>query len=228
VNVGQGGYGIDQAYLWYRRDAADLERSAYVLAFIGDDFLRMQSNQLSGPCEAGPGTGRRAPGGAQRSSSAPRPRGAPAAQNGRLFNELRSVRLLGSLVARVSGDASRGGGGGERTWQVAEALFDALAAENAAQGSKLVLVFLPTPWDYDTDLYRPWRERVRTYADRTETPFLDLVEELRALPATDARSLFIPDGQIGAPHLDEKGNAWVARQLHERLRNALSTGVTVP
>lgn len=222
VNVGQGGYGIDQAYLWYRRDAADLERSAHVLAFIGDDFLRMQRDHFLGypkpVLEMADGrlTVRNVP--------VPR-RGRVArwlAQNGGLFNELRSVRLLGSLVARLSEDPlGEGEGPVERTWQVAEAVFDTLVAENAAQGSRLVLVFLPAPWDYDTELYQPWRERVRAYADRTGTPLLDLVEELRALPAGEASALFIPEGQIGAPHLDEEGNVWVARRLQELLRAEL-------
>lgn len=225
VNVGQGGYGIDQAYLWYRRDAADLERSAHVLAFIGDDFLRMQRDHFLGyPKPVLEVVDGRL---AVRNVPVPR-RGRVArwlAQNGGLFRELRSVRLLGSLVARLSDDVPGSVEGEvEGTWRVAEAVFDTLAAENAAHGSRLVLLFLPAPWDYDTELYQPWRERVRTYAERTGTPLLDLVEELRALTAGEASALFIPDGQIGAPHLDEEGNAWVARRLRELLRSELGPG----
>ena len=40
VNLGQGGYGIDQAYLWYKRNEPKLEHNIQIFAFITDDFLR--------------------------------------------------------------------------------------------------------------------------------------------------------------------------------------------
>src|SRR5439155_1903766 len=48
VNMGQGGYGVDQAYLWYKRDAAKIGHQAQLLAFVTDDFYRMQSSSFSG------------------------------------------------------------------------------------------------------------------------------------------------------------------------------------
>ncbi|MEQ1858058.1 MAG: hypothetical protein ABL963_16505, partial [Longimicrobiales bacterium] len=67
--------------------------------------------------------------------------------------------------------------------------------------------------DYDTELYAGWRSRVRAYADSTRAPYADLVETLRQLTPDEASALFIPDGEIGAPHLNEAGNEWVARHL---------------
>src|SRR5271166_2773158 len=43
VNMGQGGYGADQAYLWYKRDGVKLDHDIQVFAFIVDDFRRMQA-----------------------------------------------------------------------------------------------------------------------------------------------------------------------------------------
>jgi hypothetical protein len=48
VNMGQGGYGLDQAYLWYMRGGAALDHQVHLFAFITDDFIRMQSNQFLG------------------------------------------------------------------------------------------------------------------------------------------------------------------------------------
>ena len=48
LNMGQGGYGVDQAYLWYKRDAAKFEHQVHLLAFITDDFVRMQSDRFRG------------------------------------------------------------------------------------------------------------------------------------------------------------------------------------
>ena len=41
VNMGQGGYGVDQAFLWYLRDGVKVEHDVLVFAFITGDFPRM-------------------------------------------------------------------------------------------------------------------------------------------------------------------------------------------
>jgi hypothetical protein len=48
VNMGQGGYGVDQAYLWYKRDAAQLEHQIHLFAFITSDFKRMGRDEFNG------------------------------------------------------------------------------------------------------------------------------------------------------------------------------------
>src|SRR5439155_10824737 len=40
--------GIDQAYLWYKRDAAKIAHQVQILAFITNDFYRMQSDSFGG------------------------------------------------------------------------------------------------------------------------------------------------------------------------------------
>ena len=48
VNLGQGGYGADQAYLRYLRDTKTLDHQVQLFAFIDDDFKRMQSSTFLG------------------------------------------------------------------------------------------------------------------------------------------------------------------------------------
>ena len=48
INMGQVGYGVDQAYLWYKRDAADLDVDVHIFAFITHDFMRMQYDKFMG------------------------------------------------------------------------------------------------------------------------------------------------------------------------------------
>src|SRR5688500_474604 len=48
VNMGMGGYGVDQSYLWYRRDGITLDHDIHVFAFITSDFHRMQSTRFLG------------------------------------------------------------------------------------------------------------------------------------------------------------------------------------
>src|SRR5262244_1013414 len=48
VNMGQGGYGVDQAYLWYKRDGAKFNHHVHLLAFITGDFSRMKYDSFLG------------------------------------------------------------------------------------------------------------------------------------------------------------------------------------
>ena len=48
VNMGQGGYGVDQAWMWYRRDGLELDHQLLLFAFIGDDFERMRKATFRG------------------------------------------------------------------------------------------------------------------------------------------------------------------------------------
>jgi hypothetical protein len=48
INMGQVGYGVDQAYLWYKRDADDLDVDVHIFAFITHDFMRMQYDKFMG------------------------------------------------------------------------------------------------------------------------------------------------------------------------------------
>jgi hypothetical protein len=48
INMGQGGYGIDQAYLKYTRDASSIDHDVQILAFITEDFGRMRSATFLG------------------------------------------------------------------------------------------------------------------------------------------------------------------------------------
>ena len=48
INIGMGGYGIDQAYLWYERDGKPFDHDVHLLAFITDDFRRMRLDKFWG------------------------------------------------------------------------------------------------------------------------------------------------------------------------------------
>jgi hypothetical protein len=48
VNMGLGGYGVDQAYLWYMRDGTPLDHDLHLFVFLTDDFRRMRSDRFMG------------------------------------------------------------------------------------------------------------------------------------------------------------------------------------
>lgn len=48
LNMGSGGYGVDKAYLLYKREASKYEHQVHLFAFITDDFYRMQYDTFVG------------------------------------------------------------------------------------------------------------------------------------------------------------------------------------
>jgi hypothetical protein len=224
VNMGQGGYGIDQAWLWYRRDGTRLDHDVHVFAFISDDFRRMQAASFLG--YAKPVLALR--GGELVVLNTPVPRRRfYAAWLARLESASEGLRTT-ELVRRLRGRprAQRPPPAGapapdDAAVAVVRKLLDALAAENRAKESQLVLAYLPTPADWKGSESDGWRRVLEREARERGLPYLDLVAALRRLPAQEVEALFIRPGVLAyraaAGHLTPKGNAWVAEQVHATL-----------
>ena len=212
VNLGQGGYGLDQAYLWYKRAGLPLDHQLHLFAFITDDFLRMQFDDFVGYRK--PLLGVR--GDSIAVLNAPVPK---RSRLGRWWvakgNRLMELNMV-QLANRVFGDPPQdryNGARNDSTRTVVARIFQDLARINAAKNSRLVLVYLPGESDYRRDEPPPsWRSFVTEEAARQRIQFIDLFEPLRRLPPTQIDSLFLPDG-----HYSVRGNEFVARAIHAAL-----------
>jgi hypothetical protein len=221
VNLGQGGYGVDQSYLWYRRHAPALAHSLHLVAFIHEDFARMREASFLG-------YGKpvlRLREGRLAVENVPVPRAAFRlpwlAQNARLLTDLRSVTLARAALRRFAAPEPSGPADTDLP-ALALAVFESLRELAAERGAALVLVYLPTREDREAGPADAWRaELARALAERG-FDLLDLIPEFRELPREIHETLFIPAGRIGHPyaagHYTEAGNAQVAGLLHERLR----------
>ena len=222
VNMGQAGYGVDQAYLWYLRDGLKLEHHVHVLAFIYDDSRRVGQNHFFGYGKpllvAEDGRLRVIP--ARRNGEVRR----WLINSGHLFLRLRSVDFLDRAIRKLSRRERAEALERRRaqTWHVVEAIFDDLRERHRRGETQLILLALPAPWDRNTELSTHWRQLFGDYARRTGVPYVDLVEEYRAMGPDEARTLFFPPGEIGSRHLNETGHLWVARRLATRLDELLS------
>ncbi len=222
VNMGQGGYGIDQAYLWYVRDGTQLAHDIHLFTFITRDFLRMQEDEFYGyrkpvlRLEEGALTAGDAP------VVPPSRYTVWYNRNRSTLSQLSSIKLLNLLYFYqdpiLSNKASMDEGTAR---EVAGRIFQDLERLNRAQGSLLVLVYLPTQGDYDQDGSDAWRAFVRSEAAQSGLIYVDLVEAMRALPADSIEALFIGDQdsdyQGAQGHYTEQGNAYIARVLYQRL-----------
>jgi hypothetical protein len=229
VNMGEGGYGVDQAFLRYRRDGTRLEHHLHLFAFITEDFHRMERDQFLGYGKPLLRLDR----GALVTTNVPVPRHSAlvtwlARYRGFLGLNLAAVKLVRAVAAQPGDEPLPVPGGEERRWQgVAGKIVQDLAALNRAKGSRLLLIFLPTITDYSSCDADSWRRFMRDQARALSLPFVDLVESLRQLPPEQVPALYL-DGShrhyFGARgHYSAAGNAWVAREVQRRLAPLIAT-----
>lgn len=208
VNMGQGGYGVDQAFLWFRRDARALQHHLHLFTFITTDFQRMQSDTFAGYAKPV----LRLEHGALVTANVPVP--TRSYTLGRLLprvltlEELRvvelarlSLRRLGLLAAPPRETATD-----EQTRHVAAKIFEDLRDMNAQRGSRLVLVYLPSIVPND---HAEWSRFVHVTADRLGVPLVDVWSEFQRFAPEERAGLFFATHR----HLNERGNAVVAAMI---------------
>jgi len=219
VNMGQGGYGIDQSYLWFQRDAEKLQHQIHLFAFVEYGFPRMAQSQNFGygkPVLT-------LEGGALEVTNVPVPRGSylfPVAfRKLAVLRDLRTVRLaqrlLGTGSQRVNVNDQ------EATLALGTRVFEELQRLNASKGSQLVLVFLPIGYNVDEWYGGSLRERIADIARQRRLRFIDLTDDMSELGENEVSRMYIAHGAVpylyAAGHYSAPGNAFVAARLHQHL-----------
>jgi hypothetical protein len=225
VNMAEGGYGLDQAYLWYKRDGARLKHDVQLFAFITPDFERMQYDQFLGygkPVLAVVDN-------EVVTQNVPIPRRAffvPLLTQGRgSIEKLRSVQFLRQTFFEEENTlAPQPVLDEEAVKNVTYHILKELKQLNQTRGSQLVLVYLPIQADYQagansTDAQRQY---IRQVAADEDLILIDLVEDFRGLPPEEINRLFIPyddnlDFPEAAGHYSVSGNQYIAELLYEKL-----------
>jgi len=221
VNMGQAGYGVDQAYLWYVRDGLPLHPQVQLFSIINDDFRRMGLERFGGfpkPRLAVDSAGQ------VRTVGVPVPKPGFGPFMARVQSTFRSLRTFELLQQFSSGDNSNPGASAmsqAATWDVTRAVLRDMAVRDSAIGTKFVVVYLPTLDDFKYKASDKWRESIRDASAKDNYEFVDLVEELRQVAPDSVDRLFIPRGQLAfrgaAGHYTEAGNVWVENLLRTRV-----------
>lgn len=229
VNMGQGGYGADQAYLWYKHDGVALDHDIQIFAIIYPDLYRMQHAAFNGYGK--PMLALR--NGRLMTTNVPVPR-TMQVRSPRLvrveeaLSNLNITRLLRSTLGL---DATAPLGPSEErnqeTARVLSAMLDDLLATNIAKNSVLVLAYLPIREEVENPSIGYWRGILGDYTREHGLLYINLVDDFRKLPREELDKLFIPRGSIGAlgaaGHYTEAGNALVSELIYRRLLSNAQT-----
>jgi hypothetical protein len=223
VNMGQRGYGVDQAYLWFQRDGVRLHPDVHLFTFIWEDFIRMEVTSFWGASKPV----LRLDGDELRPGNVPVPQASSKfprlARFGRevwaALHGLRAYELAQSLREQAAGPAGIQAPRDSMTWAVASRAIADLAEAHRKNGTVFVVVHMAERLDVpgsegSAPTAREWRRRVRAAAGRLGYFYLDLGAKLEQLPPDSQVVLFIPPAN---PHYSPAGHAWVAARIYEYL-----------
>ncbi|MBI3791332.1 MAG: hypothetical protein HY275_10705 [Gemmatimonadetes bacterium] len=219
LNMAQPGYGIDQAYLWYKRDAGRWPHQVHLFAFIWNDFERMALRDFSGYAKPR----LRLVNGAITLESRPQPEWSGGVKRFYYSRLLPRLRLFQLVDRNLNGsDSVQLARVDAQVWDLFESIARDLDRLNRERGSQLVLTYLPTNVELVPGPYDARRARLAAFAARAKIPLVDLTPAMRAVPPDSAVWFFITANQLqtrgASGHYTTAGHRWVAQALAERLR----------
>jgi len=221
--MGQGGYGVDQAYLWYKRDAAKIGHQAQLLGFVTDDFYRMQSGSFSGyakpvlEVEDGRLVVKNVP--------VPRQISYVLWITSKIESlwRLRTTEFLHRALLKIGAATTdrhqpTQREQNEKTQKVLRMIFEDLKCLNEQRSSTLVLVYFPEISELNGTPPREWIDFLEGESRSLGIPLINLFREFQSLPADEMANLYL-QGYPGGGHLSNLGNELAARAIHDKLIN---------
>jgi hypothetical protein len=217
VNMGQGGYGVDQAYLWYKRDGTKLEHDILIFAFITDDFLRMEEKEFLGY----PKPTLETKDGALVTRNVPVPH--PSFYASWVSRCLATVDRFScsQLIRKLFFRRNVVLPANNHATEVVAKIFQDLHQTNEAKKSVLVLVHLPTKQDFSHKRSDFWRQFLHAESQKNGLILIDLIDDFRNMSPREVQTMFFHEEDVAysgaAGHYTEQGNAYIANLLYVRM-----------
>ena len=222
INLGQIGYGIDQAYLWYMRDGKKFDHDIHIFGFITDDIYRMKFDTRQGYSKPI----LKLVNGNLEVKNVPLPLKIPhhspaylkLSEHLHRLNKFRFYEFCERIGKKIFSQKTikENIASEEEIKTLTVKVFETLEQINKEKGSTLVLVYFPEYRDYinDNEETDEWKEWLKVEMAKRGILFVDLVNEFRKLSSTEIESFFISkeDG-----HYSEKGHEFVANLLYKKL-----------
>ena len=213
VNLAQNGYGVDQMYLRYKRDAISLEHSIHIFAFISGDLDRMSVDTKYGYGK--PIMKVDADSGELITDNIPVPK--LRWDLHRLINRLnfRSIDFLQRILSKVFKKSDPLDIDYEKVGLIAEKVMLEIHRNSAANNVIPVFVYLPTKNDLWKDY--PWRLWSEKTMEKHGLNFIDITVSMRERSVSEGYRFFIPPHKPGGGHYSESGNAWIAETIYKEI-----------
>jgi len=226
VNLGQGGFGLDQIYLRYKRDGLKFEHQILIFAFIANDLIRMDPEADR--------QGARKPfleieSGKLVVKNVPVPKFSFVASrfpfDWRVLFQLRIVELIHSLKGQQAFRRKKAvevRDSLKQNLDISFKAFEDLAQTAEAQGIMPVFVYLPTREDYAFDQSRLIRAHLMAEFGKLNALYIDLTPEMSALPSSQVDRYFlkredVPFARYAANHYSVDGHKFIASKIYDRL-----------
>ena len=227
VNMGQGGYGCDQMYLWYLREGMKLDHDVLVFAFTTDDFNRMRFDKFI----KYPKPYLDIVNDQIVEKNVPVPERPFMMRNFPRFVEVKDQLGLGWLAGRIVSSANDQGSENEaravidnndKYEDIIIRVFNNLNNESLKNNRIALFVHLPTYSDYYENTSLKYRDFLRQKAQAFNWNYLDLIDDFRKVRSDSIPFLFIrkdiPGYLYSAGHYSVSGNEVIARLLISRIR----------
>ena len=216
VNMGQGGYGVDQAYLWYQRDGVKLNHDILLFAFITGDFYRMDLKNFYGypkpflTVRDGKIVTENVPVSKDKAGHSER------MKLSSIFGGFQFYKFFTRLHWKVKRLGSKDGVLGKDAYNVVDKILEELKETNISKHSELVLVHLPSVSDYKGDKHSVLlRKTLKHLSNRKGIIYFDLIDDLNKLSNHfDVEALYL----YGNLHYSSAGNKFIAQALYNKLR----------
>ena len=219
VNLGEEGYGTDQSFLRYRKEAANIDHDVHIFTILTPDIVRMREStflQLPRPQVS------QVEGGNLVVANVPVPK--PAFKHRTLIaltsiqSKLRITELLGSLSRKKNKvhtilDL-------EGTKDLLHVIMTETKTLTDKGGSVLVVVYLPYDHEENSHPYSPYAYASKI-AEEEHLFFIDLVSFYKGLAHQTKQSFFLTNAETTHPtapgHYSVMGNKIIAQQLYNQL-----------
>jgi len=217
-NMGQGGYGLDQIYLWYKRDGAQLSPHVHIVAITLQDLVRMQYSSFLGY----PKPQLSLQGDSLITVGVPVPKPDPFVSWRRALQQaaldLRLAQLIGNRSDSRSFDPPNYSQITPEVLAMTRALLRDLKTGNDAARIRTLVVLLPIRGDLlDSVPLRQLIKTLREILDNLGIQHLDLIAAMQQTTKSEIATFFIPAGVVDYPgaagHYTAAGNGWVTRQI---------------
>lgn len=206
LNMGLGGFGIGQDYLWYLRDGVEFECDLLLFSVIADDFRRAQTSLFQG---THPKPLLELYGDRLEVRNVPVPPRLPAPAAPASWRAFLDSLAITRLIRERRSQESDGQPEVRSFEPLAEHLFRALAETSRERGQEFALVFLPTAGQVQRG-ETPLAAWLREFSGEAGITFIDMTPEFDPVPTEEL------DGYFTQGHYSARGNALVARAV-ERL-----------